>query len=183
MARDPLDAAVSLYHQGDNLDRQLLFELTGTPIPTDPRRPVEDALAGWVHNEATTGELLDSVAGVAHHLTDAWARRAEKNVILLHFEDLKQDLEGEMRRLASRLSIEPRAPWDDLVAAASLDAMRERAHDLAPNAMGVLRDPRAFFRQGRSGTGAALLSPEDLAHYHRRMRDLAPPDLLAWLHR
>ena len=34
VARHPLDMAVSLYHQGDNLNRQRLRELTGQPAAT-----------------------------------------------------------------------------------------------------------------------------------------------------
>ena len=36
-ARHPLDMAVSLYHQGDNIDRVRLRQLTGQPEP--PHRP------------------------------------------------------------------------------------------------------------------------------------------------
>ncbi|MDP9405032.1 MAG: sulfotransferase domain-containing protein, partial [Actinomycetota bacterium] len=33
-ARHPLDAAVSLYHQGDNIDRERLHQLTGAAVAT-----------------------------------------------------------------------------------------------------------------------------------------------------
>src|SRR3954453_11227204 len=36
VARHPLDMAVSLYHQGDNIDRERLRELTGQPEPSEP---------------------------------------------------------------------------------------------------------------------------------------------------
>jgi aryl sulfotransferase len=61
--------------------------------------------------------------------------------------------------------------------------MRQRADTLVPDTAGVLRDNRAFFRQGRSGTGSTLLSPAELARYHRLTEAMAPPDLLEWLHR
>ena len=31
------------------------------------------------------------------HLSDAWARRGEPNVLLVHYDDLLADLEGQMR--------------------------------------------------------------------------------------
>jgi hypothetical protein len=34
VARHPLDMAVSLFQQGDNLDRRRIAELTGAPAPT-----------------------------------------------------------------------------------------------------------------------------------------------------
>jgi hypothetical protein len=61
--------------------------------------------------------------------------------------------------------------------------MQARADRLAPDPSGVLKDRRAFFRQGANGTGRALLSAEEFARYRRRTAELAPPDLLAWLHR
>ena len=47
---------------------------------------------------------------------DAWARRDEPNVVLVHYDDLFADLEGEMRRLADRLGIAvPEERWPELV--------------------------------------------------------------------
>ena len=40
-----------------------------------------------------------------------------------------------------------------------------------------------FVRRGRSGSGRELLTAGELASYYQRTARLAPPDLLAWLHR
>lgn len=44
--------------------------------------------------------------GVFHHLTNAWSRRNESNIALVHYADLLHDLNGEMQRLAALLGIE-----------------------------------------------------------------------------
>lgn len=187
VARHPLDAAVSMYHQGANIDRERKFELTGRSPhrhPAEPRPPLEKWLRSWIDRDVEPRAEMDSLCGVFWHLTDAWRRRDEPNVVLVHYEDLERDLEGEMRRLAGLLGIEvPEATWPALVEAATFDAMRRRAVRLAPDPVGVLKDRNAFFRQGRSGAGRALLSDTDLERYHARAARLAPPDLLAWLHR
>lgn len=185
VARHPLDAAVSLYHQGDNIDRDRLAALTGTtaPAPRGPRRPPGAWLAGWVRRTADPRMQLDSLDGVLHHLGDAWARRDDPNVVLVHFDDLRGDLVGQMRRLADELELPPARPLAELAPEASFAAMRARADQLAPDASGILRDRRAFFRDGTSGAGAALLSAEDRDLYHRRVSRIADPGLLAWLHR
>jgi hypothetical protein len=127
---------------------------------------------------------LDSLPGLLLHLGDAWGRRDEANVILVHYQDLLDDLEGQMRRLADHLAIDvPEGRWPALVAAARFDAMRERADVLAPDPVGVMKDRRRFFREGRSGAGPSLLGAEQLARYRERAAALAPADLLAWLHR
>ncbi|MEU8422966.1 sulfotransferase domain-containing protein [Micromonospora sp. NPDC048835] len=184
VARHPLDMAVSLYHQVANLDRARLAELTGQPAPTGPpgeRPPVREWLSSWVDREVDPREELDSLPGVLMHLSDAWARRHEPNVELVHYDDLLADLGGEMRRLADRWGLP--APAPELVEAATFGRMRERADRLAPDTLGVLRDRQAFFRRGGSGQGRDLLNEPALARYESRITSLAPPDLLTWLNR
>jgi hypothetical protein len=89
-----------------------------------------------------------------------------------------------MRRLAARLGIEvAERRWPELVDAAGFDRMRARADRLAPDAAGVLKDPTRFFRRGSSGAARELLSGAEMARYGARAAELAPPDLLEWLHR
>jgi len=187
VARHPLDAAVSLYHQGNNLDRERIRALTGQPAsqePSSPRPSLHEWLLSWIASEASPDQQLDSLPGVMWHLSDAWARRDQPNVVLVHYADLVADLEGEMRKLAGLLGISvPEDSWPDLVAAATFDSMRAGAQRTAPNPSSVLKDSSAFFRRGTSGAGAEVLNVDEMARYHARTSDLAPPDLLAWLHR
>lgn len=187
VARHPLDAAVSLYHQGDNLNRERIRELTGQPDPHQPltpRLPLFQWLPAWINRDVDPREKLDSLPGHMLHLTDAWMRRDAANVELVHYADLSVDLEGQMRRLAARLDIAVSEPvWPDLVAAARFPAMRHRADRLAPDPNGVLKDPAAFFRHGRTGAHREHLTPDQLADYRAQTGELAPRELLRWLHR
>ena len=187
VARHPLDMAVSLYHQGDNLDRARIRQLTGQPEPADPparRPPAREWLLTWIARDVSPQEQLDSLPGVMWHLCDAWDRRDEPNVVLVHYDDLSADLEAEMRRLAARLEVSvSEEVWPGLVEAATFDRMRESSSRLLPDPRGVLKDGAAFFRRGTSGAGHELLSDEELAHYQARTAQLAPPDMLHWLHR
>ena len=127
---------------------------------------------------------LDVLPGVMWHLWDAWARRAEPNILLVHYDDLIADLDGQMRRIAARLDIAvPDRLWPELVHAASFDAMQSRADEVAPDPAGILKDRARFFRRGSSGAGREILTEAELDHYHERAASLAPPDLLTWLHR
>ncbi len=187
VARHPLDSAVSLYYQGDNIDRARLRELTGQPEPTRPARPrpsLHDWLVRWTDRESDPRDEMDSLPGVMWHLSDAWARRAEPNVVLVHYDDLIADLDGEMRRLASLLGVSvPRALWPDLVQAATFDEMRANAQRTVPSRDGVLKDTAAFFRRGTSGAGREVLSDDEVEHYYDRTASMAPAALLRWLHR
>jgi aryl sulfotransferase len=184
-ARHPLDMAVSLYHQGDNIDRARLRQLTCQPEPASPpplRQPLHEWLLEWIANDADPREYLDSLPGVMWHLSDAWARRNEPNVLLVHYDNLSADLEGQMRWLAGQLGIAvPAQAWPSLVQAAMFENMSARADTLVPTA-GILKSNAAFFRRGTSGEGRQILSDEEVAAYYARAAQLAPTDMLTWLH-
>jgi aryl sulfotransferase len=184
-ARHPLDVAVSLYHQGGNIDRARVRQLTGQPEPAEPpgpRAPLRDWLLAWIAADDDPRESLDSLPGLIWHLSDAWSRRSEPNVRLVHYGNLVSDLAGQMRRLAGQLGITvPEQAWPALVRAATFEHMRDRADTLVPTA-GIFKSNAAFFRRGTSGAGREVLSDEEFAAYHTRAAQLAPPDLLTWLH-
>ena len=74
------------------------------------------------------------------HLSDAWARRGEPNVLLVHYDDLSADLEGQMRWLAGQLGIAvPQQAWPALVRAATFESMRDSADTLVPDRPGSSR--------------------------------------------
>ena len=175
---------MSLYHQGSNIDREKLQRLTGSPLTSGPSLSLQDWLQRWIDDDPIPTDDLDSLPGVMWHLSDAWRRRQQPNVVLVHYDDLLVDLEGQMRALSEALRLHvPRAVWRALVEAAGLPTMRARAGRLAPNTIGVLKDNAAFFRRGSSGAGAEVLDDTALERYRQRVHALAPADLLAWLHR
>jgi hypothetical protein len=184
VARDPLDAAVSLYHQGFNLDRARIAQLSGQPPPA-PTAPLDVAtyLHRWIHAVRRPTESLESIDGVLWHLHDAWRRRdADANVVLVHYADLEAHRERTIRSLAANLRIDVSAALlRAVVAATDFTSMRDRANEFAPDRLGVLRDPERFFRRGASGEGRTLIDATDYAHYERRIRDGVPAELASWL--
>ena len=184
-ARHPLDMAVSLYHQGDNIDRARVSQLTGQPEPAGPprpRTPLHDWLLRWIADDDDPREQPDSLPGLMWHLSDAWSRRGEPNVLLVHYDNLSADLEGQMRWLAGQLGIAvPEEAWPALVRAATFESMRDNADALVPTA-GIFKNNAAFFRRGISGTRHEVLSDDEIAAYHARAAQLAQPDMLSWLH-
>jgi aryl sulfotransferase len=138
----------------------------------------------FIDDDASPQEFTDGLRGVFWHLSGAWGRREEPNIVLVHYADLVSDLPGEKRRLAGRLGIAvPPERWPALVRAATFSEMRDRADTLAPDPKGIFKDRGAFFRRGISGGGRELLTAGELEHYEERAASLAPADLLVWLHR
>lgn len=168
VGRHPLDAALSMYHQMTQIGR------TGLASPRDELFHMFDTGAS---------QLSGFFDLMLRDLSAAWARRDDPNVMLIHYEDLYTDLEGEMRRIAARLGITVlAATWPDLVKAATFERMRATADRFVPAEL-QLKDHVAFFRNGACGEGRALFTDAELARYRFRAAQLAHPDVLAWLHR
>jgi aryl sulfotransferase len=150
-------------------------------LPADER----DAVQYWIDDPTPPEEMAMSLTGLLHHLAGFWEVRNRDDVVLLHYDDLQTDLEGEMRRLADRLDIEvPEERWPALVKAATFDEMRSRADERAPDtANRIWKSTTEFFHRGTSGQWEDLFDGDLAAHYESRVRRLAPPDFVAWLHR
>jgi aryl sulfotransferase len=184
VARNPLDAAISRHYQ-----TSVLMTAGSHPSPSGNEGPPETARQWLLDNIAEMGITSNSYFDtMLKNLSCAWERRAEPNVVLLHYEDLSADLAGEMRRLAQRLDITvPEEKWPSLARAATFKQMQAAADELQPlqNAPSadVSKGHAAFFRKGSSGDGRVLLSDAEAARYYTRAAQVAPKDLLAWLHR
>jgi hypothetical protein len=142
---------------------------------------LHEALVEWIGSD---DDSPLSLPGAMRHLSDAWASRSEPNVVLVHYDDLLADLEGQMRWLASRLGIAvPEQSWPALAGAATFKRMKNLKDVHPPPPSGIVPDPAFFFRRGSSGAGREILSDEELASYHARAAQLGPPDMIEWLHR
>lgn len=181
--RHPLDVADSLFAHLHNIDRDRFEQLTGRR-GAPPRVPFAEWFQTWMHPTRGPQQDLDTLPGLVHHITNANEMANELEVVLVHYDDLTSDLEGEMRRIASRLDITVAdEAWLALVDAARFDTMRRAASDRAPDHLGVLKDPAVFFRSGSSDRCATTL-PEDDRHTCRAIvRNLAPPEVARWLWR
>jgi hypothetical protein len=202
VARHPLDTAISLYHYREEIRRTRMRKHpppAGSPAGGPPRErlrsggpagdpsggdPAREWLLRWIADtDVLPQERRESLPGVMCHMTGAWARRSEPNVRLVHYEELSADLEREMRQLAAHLRISvPESVWPTLVNAASFGHMRAAAGGLQPSHF-LKENPEAHFRKGVSGLGRELLSSAELAQYYQSAAQMAPSDLLSWLHR
>ncbi len=102
---------------------------------------------------------------------------------MVHYNDLKADLPGEMKRIAAFLGIEtPAALWPELVEAARFENMKNEGAALLPGIeMAVQGGHRTFLNKGTNGRWRDVLTKDDVARYRERAAAELPPGLNDWL--
>lgn len=198
VGRDPRDVALSWDNHLANTDAMALFGARANAVGLDDIAeriadgpPVREETEigrfwAWVDQEMTELEAGagGGLAGTLHHLSTFWAVRDRANVVLLHYDDLKADLEGQMRHLAQHLGIRVLDDrWPELVEAATFEKMRASADRIAPDSShAIWQDNRRFFNRGVSGQWKTLLDADGLRRYRDRVAELVQPDLAFWVH-
>ena len=198
VGRDPRDVALSWDNHMANMDFVALIDARAAAVGLDdlaelfPDGPPE-ALASeierfwaWVDNPAPPSAAnAGGLVSMVNHLATFWSVRDRPNVVLFHYDDLKTDLEGQMRRLAAQLDIAvPEDCWPELVDAATFERMRAGADRIAPDTTHeIWQNNQQFFHRGESGQWRELLDEEGIRRYYARVAELAEPDLVQWVHR
>jgi aryl sulfotransferase len=111
-----------------------------------------------------------------------WRARRTENLLLVHYNDLKADLEGEMRRIAGFLAIEPPAAlWPRLVEAATFEAMKRHGETFLVRARDIFEGGAdRFFFKGTNGRWRNEMTGEDLALCEQAVSRFTP-GLAAWV--
>jgi aryl sulfotransferase len=194
VGRDPRDVGISLGNHRANIDPEAVVrarEAAGLAHVSPARAPLSeeaserDQFRHWMLDDTPVTSSHYTLRFTMHHLTTFWDARESANVIMVHYDDLKADLLGEMRRLAVRLDITvPESAWPSLARAATFEDMRKRAPRLVPNfSKAVWRDNERFFNRGVSRQWVDVLDDTDLQDYAARVTAFTVPDLLEWAHR
>jgi len=189
VARDPRDAFISMGNHRKNMKPETLAAMLHTAqarnIPLQaPASDAKAAFRNWISASGIPTEGQPLEFNVLHHAQTFWQYRHLPNIHLLHYNDMKADLEGQMRRIAIAAGITVDAAlWPELVAAASFEQMKENADTLAPASIGPRpwRDNAAFFNKGEHGQWQGILGEEEIALYRQVMNERLEPELAHWL--
>ncbi len=188
VARDGRDAAMSLHNHLANFTSTALemadkISLNdpkfGDPFPRAGQDPRE-FFHQWV-----SFDQMGNDAGLSffHVERSYWAERKRANVLLVHYNDLKKDLSGEMRRVARFLGIEIHETlWSDLIDAAGFEAMKRNGDKIMPFAHGIWEGgPSRFLHKGTNGRWRDVVAESDLATYEAKVKAEFTPMLSRWI--
>ena len=182
IGRDGRDVLFSFYHHHQNAN-DLWYELLNeTPGLVGPKieRPDPDVRSyfdTWLENDGAP------IWSYWDNISSWWAIRDQPNVKLIHFANLKADLEGEMRKIADYLGIEiAESAWPTILEHCSFDYMKAHAEMVAPLG-GAVFDGGAgtFMNKGVNGRWKDVLSPAQIAAYEARVLEKLGPDCARWL--
>jgi aryl sulfotransferase len=120
--------------------------------------------------------------GMLEHVAGFWERRHQPNLLLVHYNDLKADLSGEMRRIAGFLDIEvPEEKWPAVVERCTFESMRSRGGQIGEFERVFEGGAESFIFKGTNGRWRDVLTPEEVSAYRSRVAELLPPEGAAWL--
>ena len=190
VGRDPRDVFMSLVnHYGGHTD-QAIELLNDTPGRVgDPFPPYDGDIHKLFKNWITRGWFPWESDGYPywshlHHMKTWWEFRHLKNIRLLHFNDLRADLEGQMRSLAGWLHIDvPEARWPAVVHACQFETVKKNPEKVVVPMYDVIfkEGGQTFIHKGTNGRWKDILSEEELALYHAAMKKTLPADCIRWL--
>ena len=194
VGRDPRDVAMSIRNHGSNMDMEVFERVlkqvnagdNGTEIELPERPEIPETTEGhfwsWVDKDSPILESGSALQTTFLHFDLALKARHEPNVVVMHYANMKADLEGEMRRLAARLAITvAEEKWPILVEAASFASMKSRATELAPNAnQKVWKEDKQFFHSGTGGHWREFWNDEAQARYDARVDELTTSEVASW---
>ena len=113
-----------------------------------------------------------------------WQRRHEPNLLLVHYNDLKANLEAEIRRLAAFLDIQVEASlWPPLVERCTFEGMRKADKRIGDFAKAFEGGIEGFMFKGMNGRWRDVLDADDLSAYQQRLEASLPAEAADWVTR
>lgn len=182
IGRDGRDVMWSMYNHHANANALWYELLNDTPGRVGPPigKPPADIRAYFLEWLERDGYPFWSFW---ENIRTWWAIRDLPNLLLLHFEELKADLPGQIRRIAAFLDVaidETRFPA--IVEHCSFDWMKANATKSVPLG-GAAWDGGAqtFINKGQNGRWRDVLTPEDCERYEAIARVELGESCAAWL--
>jgi len=119
------------------------------------------------------------------HTRQWWEARDQPNLLLVHFNDLKKDMEGEMRRVAEFLDMPELSEqeWNNAVEHCTFAWMKAHPETTAPpqSEVAFSGGAKEFINKGTNGRWADVLTEEDNARYLAKAREELGEEGAQWL--
>lgn len=183
IVRDGRDVLWSMYnhHANGNEDYYALLNdtpgLVGPAMPRFDGKSEEEYFREWLEKDGYPWWSF------WENILTWWEIRELPNVKLIHFQNLKNDLSGEMREIAAFLDIPvDESKWDSIVEHCTFDYMKNNSELVAPLG-GSIWDGggKTFINKGTNGRWRDTLTADDIANYERTAVERLGEECAHWL--
>ena len=182
VARDGRDVVWSFYNHHANANQLWYDALNDTPGRVGPpiERPDPDVrryFRRWLEEDGYP------IWSYWENIRSWWEARQTPNIMLVHFNDLKADLEGEMRRIADFLGCDiDEERWSTIIDHCTFAYMKKNAAHVAPLGGAIFEGGAGvFINKGVNGRWRDVLTAADIADYERKAREELGETCAAWL--
>lgn len=192
VGRDPRDVFMSFFNHYSNYTDLAMKMLNETPgrvgpplprCPEDPRALWQDWISrGWFEWESEGYPFWSNL----HHTQTYWDYRHLPNFLFLHYDEMLEDLDREVGRIAGFLDIEVtpenrnRVVESTTFASAKRRAADEEAKSKTGNPF-FRGGSDSFFFKGSNGRWRDVLNDRDLVLYEDAKARVLSPDCAHWL--
>jgi aryl sulfotransferase len=151
-------------------------EWSGDPKPLVIPESVQEFFNRWISTDGYgCCDLFDVVRSW-------WKLRNEPNVLLVHYRLLKDDLGGQIARIARFIGIDPVGLHRDRIEEhCSFGYMRARAEQMAPFGGAHMNDPKAFFHKGPARDFRGEITGEQIQRFDRLAAEKLGSECARWL--
>ena len=182
VGRDGRDVAWSLYNHYRAFTPEALALINDTPGRVGPPIPPagDDVHAFWKTWFAEDGAPFWSLW---ENVRSWWAIRHLPTVLMLHFEDLKRDLAGEMRRVAAFLDVSiDENHFPTQVEHCTFAWMQQHGEAVVPMAGAIFENgTKSFLNKGTNGRWRDVLTVTESTAYESRAFAELGADCARWL--
>jgi aryl sulfotransferase len=192
VARDGRDVAMS-YHDHCMAFRPAALarmDAVGLADPTvgKPYPRVDPSAAAYFHNWLTVGAIDGQPDGTPYLSYFAYEKsffdsRSNPQLLFVHYNDLRVDLVGEMRRIVDFIGADiPSNEIATLAGFARFDSMSRDAAKLVPEyARNFGGSTLPFINKGGAGRWRGVFQAADLALFEKKLRAAVPEPYADWL--
>lgn len=182
IARDGRDVVWSFYNHHANANEGWYDALNNTPGRVGPPigKPVDDVreyFLEWLEKDGFP------IWSLWENMRAWWEIRHLPNLMLLHFNDLKADMPGEIRRMAAFLNIDiNEEKWPAIIEHCSFQYMKANATKSVPLGGAFWEGgAQTFINKGTNGRWRDILSDDDNRRYEETARQELGEECAHWL--
>jgi aryl sulfotransferase len=184
VGRDARDIVWSAYNHQASFTQFALDAFNNLPGRVGPRLihppcDIREYYLQWVKTDAMPGFPLSPLWP---HVRGWWNARHLPNVLLVHFNKLKSDMPGEIRRVAAFLDAKVDvADWPKIFGHCSFEYMRDSASKIEQLDQVFNGGGKTFIHKGTNGRWKDVLSAEEIARCDEVMAKKLTPDCAHWV--